>query len=314
VVVGPSGATIDVAVRRDWAATAGGAGVVNSSAPAYSAPCRSSNAFDLSQGTGWASATGGSKQATVQLPQAIDITSFSVDPGAICGDGDSASVGPLQIETSADGVNFAPAAAKTFGAADNHRLNTLAPSGNAAGVKYVRVTMLAPQSNQGDGAQYMDLAELEVYGRPAGTPAPPGGGGSGGGGTPATPPSGTPATPTGGGTSPSAPSGPSAPSAPAPRVFTLADASVKRCQQTGRGTRLRLVCTLVNARAVSAVDLRVAKGRKLLARGRVKPSKTGTLSLKLKRKLKKGRYTVTFKLRDSAAHTRTITFRMRVLK
>jgi hypothetical protein len=185
------------------------------------------------------------------------------------------------------------------------------------------VTMTAPQSSQGDGAQYMDLAELEVYGRPAGTPAPPGGGGSGGGGggTPpgggGTPPGGgTPGTTSGGG-APAAGGAPPvgvAPAGPAPRVLTLADVAVKSCRQSGRGKRVRLVCTLVNARAVSAADLRLTKGRKTLARGRVKPSSTGTLSLKLKAKLKKGRYTLTVKLRDTAAHTRTITFRFRVIK
>jgi hypothetical protein len=36
----------------DGAATAGGAAVVNASAPAYSAPCRVGNALDQSQGTG----------------------------------------------------------------------------------------------------------------------------------------------------------------------------------------------------------------------------------------------------------------------
>jgi extracellular elastinolytic metalloproteinase len=326
VIVGAAGASVNVAVRRDWAAVGGGASVVSASAPSYSAPCRASDAFDQSQGTGWAStapanASSGAKQTIVRLPQAIDITAFAVDPGAICGDSDAASVGPLQIATSADGVNFAPAAAPTFTAADNHRLNVLGPSGNANGVQYVRVTMLGPQSSQGDGALYMDLAELEVYGRPAGTPAPPvppgppappasGGGGGGtppGGGTTATPP----APPAGGSTPPS----PATPTAPGPRVLTLADASVKRCRQTGRGKRVRLVCALVNASAVTSADLQLKKGRMTLARGRrVKPSSTGTLTLKLKRKLKKGRYTLTFKLRDTAAHARTITFRLRVLK
>jgi extracellular elastinolytic metalloproteinase len=312
VVVGASGATVNVAVRRDWASTVGGAGLVTASAPAYGAPCRAADAFDQSQATGWASTSPGNtqspgaKQVTVQLPQAVDITAFAVDPGAICGDGDSASVGPLQIATSADGVNFAPAAAATFGPSNNHRLNLLGPTGNATGARYVRVTMLAPQSNQSDGAQFMDLAELEVYGRPAGTPAPPGGG---------TPGAGPPA---GGGTppaSPPAPGGPppaSPPPAPGARPPRLADAAIRRCRQSGHGRRVRLTCVLVNARAVSFADLRLAKGRTTLARGRAKLNATGALSLKLKSRLKKGRYTLTLKLHDAARHTRTMTFRFRV--
>jgi hypothetical protein len=92
----------------------------------------------------------------------------------------------------------------------------------------------------------------------------------------------------------------------------LADASVKRCRQSGRGRRVRLLCDLLNARAVRSADLQLTKGRKTLARGSIKPSSTGTLSLKLKRRLKKGRYALSFKLHDAAAHTRAIRFPIRV--
>jgi hypothetical protein len=56
------------------------------------------------------------------------------------------------------------------------------------------------------------------------------------------------------------------------------------------------------------------KGRTTLARGRAKlnVNATGALSLKLKSRLKKGRYTLTLKLHDAARHTRTMTFRFRV--
>jgi hypothetical protein len=302
VVVGAGGAAVNVAVRRDWASTAGGAGVVSASAPVYAPPCGPGNAFDQSQGTGWSSSTSGAKQATVRLPQAIDITAFGVDPGGICGDDDTASVGPVQIATSADGVSFAPAGAATFTAPDNHRLNMLAPSGNAAGVRYVRVTMLAPQSTQGDGARFMDLAEFEVYGRAAGSAAAGGGGTTSGGGSPP----GAVAPPAPGGAGGGTPGG--SPS----RAPRLADASVRGCRQSGRGRRVQLRCVLLNARAVRSADLRLTKGRTTLARARVKPSSTGTVSLKLKRKLQKGRYALTFKLRDAAGHARTVTFRFRL--
>jgi hypothetical protein len=66
---------------------------------------------------------------------------------------------------------------------------------------------------------------------------------------------------------------------------------------------------------VSLVDARLMQGRKTLARGsRLKPSRVGTVTLKLKRKLKKGRYAATLKLHDRAGHTRTVTSRFRVLK
>jgi extracellular elastinolytic metalloproteinase len=316
VVVGATGATVNVAVRRDWASTVGGARPVTASAPAFGAPCRAADAFDQSQATGWASTSPanpqspGAKQVTVQLPQPVDITAFAVDPGAICGDADSASVGPLQIATSADGVTFAPAAAATFGPANNHRLNLLAPTANGAGVRFVRVTMLAPQSTLGDGAQFMDLAELEVYGRPAGTPAPAGGpAGVPPAGGPPSP--GPPAAPPSGGAPPAAPAPAPAPATP-PRAPSLADVAVRSCRQSGKGRRVKLTCVLVNARAVSSADLRLAKGRTTLARGRAKPNASGALGLKLKSGLKKGRYRVTLKLHDAAGHTRTMTSRFRV--
>jgi subtilisin family serine protease len=131
-------------------------------------------------------------------------------------------------------------------------------------------------------------------------PAPPGGGG-GGGGTPGggTPGGGTPGGGTGGGGGTAT-------------VPTLTDISVDRCRMTGRGRRTRLRCTLEDADALVSARLQLKKGRRTVARGTSRPSASDTLTLRLKRRLSRGRYTLTLTLRDAAGDTRRLTFRFRV--
>ena len=100
---------------RDWAASSGGASIVDFTGPDYTdSGCGPEGAIDLSQATGWGSTTGGNdapltnvfvpKYITVELPEAVDIDHFGVDPSATCGDGGSASTGDYKIETSPDGT------------------------------------------------------------------------------------------------------------------------------------------------------------------------------------------------------------------
>jgi hypothetical protein len=186
------GATADFALRFDWAALGSGGQVVDFTPPDYTPfGCGPDRAIDQSLGNGWGSdsdsdgATGGfvvqPRHVTVQLPQAIDIAQFAVDPGNTCGDAGSASTKDFTIETSTDGVNFTPAASGTFGAEDRHRLNLITPNaGSASGVTFFRFTMINPQV-PGDfattcadptanfsGCSFMDMSEIEVYGAPAG--------------------------------------------------------------------------------------------------------------------------------------------------
>jgi extracellular elastinolytic metalloproteinase len=186
------GATANFALRFDWAALGSGGRVVDFTPPDYTPfGCGPDKAIDQSLGNGWGSdsdsdgATGGfvvtPRHVTVQLPQAVDIAQFAVDPGNTCGDAGSASTKDFTIETSTDGVNFTPAASGSFTAADRHRLNLITPaSGSASGVTFFRFTMVNPQV-PGDfattcadptasfsGCQFMDMSEIEVYGAPAG--------------------------------------------------------------------------------------------------------------------------------------------------
>jgi len=104
---------------------------------------------------------------------------------------------------------------------------------------------------------------------------------------------------------------PTTPTPAPPPPMTLADVKVSRCKQSGSGKRRRLRCTLRNATVVRSARLTLKRGRTTIAKGTVKP-KGGALALKLKHKLRKGRYTLSLVLRDAAGHTRKVTFRFRL--
>ena len=173
---------------RDWASALKGANVAAFNGPDFTPfGCGPINAIDQSQGVGWGSTSDLSpsgqptantpKFIVVQLPKAIDISTFAVDPSNTCGDSPSAATGDFKIETSADGTTFHVAAQGQFTPADLGRLNTVTPAAGAnAGVRFVRFTMIAPQVFQLPGAScpgpfsgcdFMDMSELEVYGSPS---------------------------------------------------------------------------------------------------------------------------------------------------
>lgn len=181
--VAAGGSAHDVQLRRNWALASGGAAVASATGPDFSElDCGPDMAIDGTKGWGWASyapdyeggdqgmptAPPGERTLTLTLPRAVDLTGFEVDPGAICGDGDSASLGSYRIETSPDGATWTLASSGRFVRADNHRLNWRpALPGSTAAVRAVRLTMVAPQ---GSDAIFMDLAELGIYG--TATPEP----------------------------------------------------------------------------------------------------------------------------------------------
>ncbi len=104
VTVTPSGATRDFAVRKDWAASSGGASIADFNGPDYSGfGCGPDEAIDDSQSSGWGSTTGDDdgtptnefipKFIVIDMDRHVDISKFAVDPSATCGDGGSASTG-----------------------------------------------------------------------------------------------------------------------------------------------------------------------------------------------------------------------------
>ncbi|MFK4083025.1 M36 family metallopeptidase [Kribbella sp. NPDC020789] len=183
-VVVKSGATVSLAVRRNWAAASGGGTIAAFTGPDLSPQCGPAFAIDNAQGTGWGSTTGDNagtptnvmipKQIDIKLPEKVTIDSFKVDPSNTCGDPGSASTGQYRIETSVDGTTWATAQEGTFTSANRGKYNLVTPTGNATGVQYVRFVMLSPQvpdfaTNCPNGAyagcKFTDMTEIQVFGK-----------------------------------------------------------------------------------------------------------------------------------------------------
>ncbi len=188
VVVSSGTTTVDWPLRRDWAASSGGATVTEFSPPDYTPfGCGPLQLIDQSQGSGWGSDAPnppagfvpGPKHIIIKLPVKVNIDDLQINPANTCGDPGSASTGDYLVETSQDGIVYTTAnSGNHFGIADRHlHTITMAP-GSTAGVQYIRFTMLGTQVIDlgGDcaitpdafaGCTFMDSTELAVYGAPA---------------------------------------------------------------------------------------------------------------------------------------------------
>ncbi|MBO0843433.1 MAG: M36 family metallopeptidase, partial [Nocardioides sp.] len=159
--------TQDFKVDRDWAASTGGATVTSYGGPDYSSyGCGPSGAIDMALGSGWGSTTGDDdgdptdtfvpKPLVVELPQAVDVTSFEVDPNGTCGDDIDSATGDYKIEVSADGTSWTTVKDGHLGYDTQGKLNTITPDAPATGVKYVRFTI--------EGNQLTDVLSALGYG------------------------------------------------------------------------------------------------------------------------------------------------------
>ena len=186
VVVPAGGTTVQNAVsRRDWSALSGGATVTTNDDTGSIFGCGVDPLLDQSLGAGWsafqanAPASEGNNHlgtppsATIELPKKIDVTAFGMDPGFTCGDDETATTRQYRVETSSDGVNFSTAIDGTrpdreFGVEDAGRLNMLPPDAAGSDVRFVRLTLIEPVSeNPGDSGEiFIDFSELEVFGGP----------------------------------------------------------------------------------------------------------------------------------------------------
>ncbi|MGE5828556.1 MAG: M36 family metallopeptidase [Micromonosporaceae bacterium] len=175
-------------LRRDWAALAGGATVVDFNGDDFTIfGCGPPSMFDQSQGSGWSTDSILTNPAdhsviqprfvTVQLPAAIDIVSLQINPSGTCGDGASASAGDFTVETSTDGVIFVLAASGHFGIPNRNKMNNVPlNAGTGTNVTHVRYTMNGTQlHDSAPGATcpgpfsaclFVDSVELAVYGTP----------------------------------------------------------------------------------------------------------------------------------------------------
>jgi extracellular elastinolytic metalloproteinase len=177
LVVATGTNTHDFALRRNLASASGGATISSFSGADNSIfGCGPSGLIDDSQAVVWGSSAPantddpGQKQITIALAAPSDVGTVEIDPGAGCGDDDTASLGAYDLLLSTDGTNFTTAATGAFKAIDNHRYNSVSIGGVHSGVTHVRLLAKGPQSSAGSGSVFMDVAEVRVF---AGIPTAP---------------------------------------------------------------------------------------------------------------------------------------------
>ena len=181
VKVTKSGVVKNFSVRRDWAASSGGASIKSFTGPDFGPPCSPPEAIDNDQATGWVSFTGNGdptnvstpKRVVIALPAAIDVSEFAIDPATTCGLGGSSSLGKYRVETSPNGTTWTTAASGTFTVDDRGQLTPVTPTAGTTGVQFVRLTMLGNQTpdfanncpdGAFDGCVYTAMTEIEAYG------------------------------------------------------------------------------------------------------------------------------------------------------
>jgi len=150
------------ATRRDWAATSGGATFTHVGTDYSGFGCGPSGAIDQQESTGWSDDKKGLApfpSITVQLPRAITVSSFEIEPEGVCGDTDNSALASYKIETSPDGTTFTQAATGTFSGTNDGHMNSVAPTAGSAGVQYVRLSLLTSQGT----SNFVDIAEFAVY-------------------------------------------------------------------------------------------------------------------------------------------------------
>jgi len=259
-------AQLDVQLRRDWAATAGGARIVSTNDDTGTPfGCGVASLIDQSQGKGWsaenhvADADPAQRRvptAVLQLPRAVEVGQFAINPTNTCGDGASASLKGYRLETSPDGVSWTTAAEGELTAADRHRLNAIAPTAATSNVRFVRLMLKSPLSDApgGSGADFIDVSELEVYGTLLPEP---------GGATPGAdaPPAGIPAP---------------APVFPSPRITARPSFTVPSTAAKGR-VRVKVTCPdACRVGGTLTVDARTRRrhGLRFATAGRLAPARS----------------------------------------
>ncbi len=167
-VVGGGTTTLAAKLRRNWAAASGGANSDGDNAYA-NIGCGTFAAIDQNPGAGWSTDINGTGEMIVTLPQAVNVTSFGIDPTATCGDDEVAGTRKIRIETStsAAGGTFVNALTANdeflpFRELDEHSMIERVPVPAARNnVRRVKVTLLA-----NSGGSFFDLSEFAVYAGP----------------------------------------------------------------------------------------------------------------------------------------------------
>ncbi|WP_250030465.1 M36 family metallopeptidase [Paractinoplanes maris] len=164
-------------VRKDWAASSGGAGIVSFTGPDYSSfGCGPAQLIDQSQIAGWGSDVAPEGvNAVIRLSGAVDVSELVINPSATCGDDETASTGGYRVETSVDGTTWAVAGSGTFPVGTVTPTPVALAAGTGDGIQFVRYTMLTTQGQDAglcpvgqppaaSGCVFQDSTELAVYG------------------------------------------------------------------------------------------------------------------------------------------------------
>jgi extracellular elastinolytic metalloproteinase len=156
-------ATRDIALQRNWAASAADGRAIAGTGPSYS-NCGPSDLIDGDLHSGWVTnpPTDGNYMF-VQLPRQIELTKISIDPTARCaGLATNNSLGSYTLYTSTDGSNFTAVTSGTFTSADDGHFNDITIS--ASNVRYI-----ALQAKGSQGGAYAVTSELRAFGVPTGS-------------------------------------------------------------------------------------------------------------------------------------------------
>ncbi|WP_433377447.1 M36 family metallopeptidase [Actinoplanes sp. CA-142083] len=164
-------------VRKDWAASSGGASIVSFTGPDYTPfGCGPGALIDQSQTAGWGSdVAAGGQNAVIRLSGAVDVAELVINPSATCGDDVTASTGGYRVETSTNGTTWVVAASGTFPVGTVTPTPVALTAGTGDGISYVRFTMVTSQGQDAglcpagqpptvSGCVFLDSTELAVYG------------------------------------------------------------------------------------------------------------------------------------------------------
>jgi extracellular elastinolytic metalloproteinase len=159
-------------LHRNWSLAAGGATIAdtnNHDGDQYD--CAAGRAIDGSTAMGWSAgfpAGATPPYVTVQLPAALDVTRVEIVSAQLCDDDLASAVRDYRLEAaSGDGI-FHTVLQGSLGLGVNSIRLSDAGRLAAASAQKIRITLLSPQSRAGSGAQWVDLAELRVFGAPPG--------------------------------------------------------------------------------------------------------------------------------------------------
>ena len=166
VTVAPGVNTQDFALRRNYAASAGGATITGEGIN-YSG-CGFAQAIDGNAGTVWSTDNNATRSIVIDLPATITVGAVEIDPSAGCGDGPEASLGQYSVGAGSTAASTPQIAAGTFGASDIGRFNSVVLSGGLTNVGFVRLSAITPQN----AAAFMDVSEVKVFAAGATATAP----------------------------------------------------------------------------------------------------------------------------------------------